>query len=94
MEYQVLSQDEQDDIVVSFMLSQERDKYCHELNLQRYTGMLEKLEPGKWRDQVLKLQADTVSRLAEINSIIEASKGQMPPAGRKTAAEQRIATAK
>ncbi|MBA7541718.1 hypothetical protein ES705_34034 [subsurface metagenome] len=89
--YQVLSQENQDDIIVSFMLSQERDKYCLELNLERYTVMLKTLGAGKWRDQVVKLQAESTSRLAEVDSIIEASKAQMPPPGRLAATEQRLA---
>ena len=91
-EYQVLSQDEQDDIIVSFMHGQERDKYCHELNLQRYTEMLKTLEAGKWRDQVLKLQEETNSRLAEVNSIIDVTKAQMPTPEHIAAAKQRLAT--
>lgn len=91
-EYQVLSQDEQDDIIVSFMHGQERDKYCHELNLQRYTEMLKTLEAGKWRDRVLKLQEETNSRLAEVNSIIDVTKAQMPTPEHIAAAKQRLAT--
>ncbi|MBA7557137.1 hypothetical protein ES705_49871 [subsurface metagenome] len=91
-EYLVLSQDEQDDIIVSFMLGQERDKYCHELNLQRYTEMLKTLEAGEWRDRVSKLKSETVSRLAEVNSIINVTKPQMPPLERITAAKQRRTT--
>ncbi len=90
MEYQILSQEEQDDIIVSFMLGQERDKYCHELNLQRYTKMLETSKAGKWHDRVLKLKDETVSRLAEVDSIIGVTVSQMPPRQRIDAAKQRI----
>ncbi|MBA7484016.1 hypothetical protein ES707_19535 [subsurface metagenome] len=92
-DYQVLTQDEKDDIIVSFMRGQERDKYCHELNLARYTEMLKTLEPGKWRDRVSKLKDDTVSRLVEVDSTIAATAAQMPPAGRVTAAKQRLEAA-
>lgn len=93
-EYQVLSQEEQDDIIVSFMLSQERDKFCLELNLNRYKDILEKGDgKGKWHDRVKELQAESVERLAEIDSIIGASKGQMPPQERIVAAQQRIVAA-
>ncbi|MBA7571863.1 hypothetical protein ES708_13632 [subsurface metagenome] len=93
MEYQILSQEEQDDIIVSFMLGQERDKYCHELNLQRYTEMLKTLKAGEWRDRVSKLEGETVSRLAEVNSIIGVTTPQMPSPERITAAKQRIEAA-
>ena len=91
-DYQVLSQEEQDDIIVSFMHGQERDKYCHELNLARYAEMLKTLEAGPWRDRVSKLNGETVSRLAEVNSIIDVTTPQMPPPDRITAAKQRLAT--
>ncbi|MBA7653876.1 hypothetical protein ES703_61739 [subsurface metagenome] len=89
-DYQVLSQDEQDDIVVSFMLSQERDKFCHELNLGRYDSMLPSLPDGEWKARVTDLRSETANRLAEINSIIEASKKGMPPAARLEAAKLRL----
>ena len=88
--YQVLSQGDQDDITVSFMLSQEQEKYCLELNLQRYEKMLRTLEAGTWRVQIEKLQTDSTSRLAEVNSIVEATKAQMPSAERISAAVARL----
>ena len=39
-DYQILSQDEQDDIVISFLHSQERDKFAHGLNLERYDAKI------------------------------------------------------
>ncbi len=89
-DYQVLSQDEQDDIIISFMLAQERDKYCHELSLQRYATMLKTLGAGEWHDRISKLQAETVSRLAEVNSIIDATRAQMPPLDRIAVAKARL----
>jgi hypothetical protein len=38
--YSVLSQDEQDEIIVNTVLAQERDHFSHELNIQRYSDML------------------------------------------------------
>ncbi len=93
-DYQVLSQEEQDDIIVSFMLGQERDKFCLELNLNRYKDVLEKGNgKGKWHDRVKELQAESVERLAEIDSIIEASKVQMPSQERVEAAQKRLLVA-
>ena len=89
-DYQVLSQDEQDDIVVSFMLSQERDKFCHELNLGRYDSMLPSLPDGEWKERVTQLRSETANRLVEVNSIIEASINKLPPAARLEAAKQRL----
>jgi len=89
-DYQVLNQDEQDEIIVSFMLSQERDKFCHDLNLARYDAMLESLSDGKWKDRIVVLRAETLERLAEVNSIIQATKPQLPTAERIEAAKTRL----
>ena len=89
-DYQVLSQDEQDDTIVAFMLSQERDKFCHELNLQRYKNILNKAKKSEWASRIAGLHADTLKRLAEIDSIIEATRPQMPLAKRLEAAKQRL----
>ncbi|KKM64549.1 hypothetical protein LCGC14_1500320 [marine sediment metagenome] len=93
MVYQVLTQDEQDDIKVSFLLSQERDKYCHELNLERYAAMLEALEDGEWKTRVTKLHDETAGRLAEVDSIIAATLPQMPASERIEAAKLRLKAA-
>ena len=90
MEYQILSQEEQDDIIVSFMLGQERDKYCHELNLERYTEMLKTSKAGEWHDRLLKLRNETASRLVEVNNIISVTVSQMPPQERIDATKLRI----
>lgn len=89
-DYQVLSQDEQDEIAVSFMLSQERDKFCLELNSARFDEMLKTLEDGEWKTRVAQLRAETSKRLVEVNSIIEATKPTMPPSARVEAAKLRL----
>lgn len=89
-EYQVLSQDEQDDIVVSFMLSQEKDKFCLELNSARFDEMLKGLEEGDWRTRVVQLHADATKRLAEVDSIIKATLPTLPPSGRVEATILRL----
>ncbi|MDD5510518.1 MAG: hypothetical protein PHI12_06905 [Dehalococcoidales bacterium] len=90
MTYQVLSQDEQDDIIASFMLSQERDKFCHELNLARYEAMLEVLPEGEWKQRVASLRNETQKRLGEVNDIIAASLVSMPSSERVEASKQRM----
>ena len=87
--YRVLSQEEQDDIIVAYMLSQERDKYCHELNLARYAAM-ERSANGDWGDRISKLKAETEVRLAEVNSVIAETEKQLPPQERLEAAIIRL----
>ena len=72
-DYQILSQDEQDDIVISFLHSQGRDKFAHGLNLERYDTMLKSLPDGEWKNRISQLRVETSKRLAEVNSTIEAS---------------------
>jgi len=91
MAYQLLTQDEQDDITVAFMLSQERDKYCHEVNKARYVTMLSALEDGDFKVRITKLHAETAGRLAEVNSIIAATVPEMPTQARIDASMVRIA---
>lgn len=93
-DYTVLDANEQDDIVVSFMLAQEKDKYCHEINLARYDSMLVVLPDGDWKKRVSGLRSDTVQRLTEVNSIIEATKAQMPSTDRIEAAKLRLSSVK
>ena len=90
MVYDVLSQEEQDEIVVSFMLAQERDQFCHNLNRTRYELMLTTLAEGKWKQRVAELRAETLSRLGEVDSIIAATKPQLPDVARVAAAKARI----
>lgn len=88
--FKVLSQEDQDEILVEFLEAQERDLFCHQINLERYQEMLETLEPGPWRDRILQLKQETESRLEEVESIIEATLRQLPPPERLEAAKQRV----
>jgi hypothetical protein len=92
MAYRVLSQDEQDEIIVAFMQAQERDLYCHQLNLARYNQMLSKLPDGEWKSQIIKLRDETAKRLDEVQSIIAATESQLPPAEQIEAAKTRLAS--
>ena len=89
-EYTVLSEDEKDDVIVTFMLSQEKDKYCHELNKARYEAMLKTLEDGDWKNRVTRLYEETLKRLEEVNSIIEATKPQLPSPEKISFAKKRL----
>jgi len=92
--YKTLSQEEQDDIIVSFFLQQERDKYCHELNLARYDNILKTTKDGNWKNKISSLRSDTIKRLAEVNSIVDATQGQLPPPDRLDLAKKRLKASK
>jgi hypothetical protein len=92
--YEILTQEEQDEIVVSYLHSQERDEYCHEINLNRFNEMLATLPAGKHKDRITQLRDQTQERLGEVQSIIAATKKQLPSAERLQAAKQKLAAKK
>lgn len=91
MAYLVLTQDEQDDMIVQTLLAQERDHFAHTLNQERYAEIL-KSRPADdpFAVRVQQLHDETVSRLAEVNAIVDALTPQLPDAGRIVAAVARI----
>lgn len=88
--YTLLTDEEKDDMVVSFLKSQERDMYCHEINIERYDTMLKTLPEGDFKKRVQELFRDEKKRKAEIESIIIATVPKMPSAERITAAKLRL----
>jgi len=88
--YRLLTQQEQDDIIVSYMLSQERDAYCHSINLERFNTMLMDLPPGKFKERIEGLRNDTQLRLTEVQATVDATKDQLPPQARIDDALTRI----
>jgi hypothetical protein len=90
----LMSDEEKDDVIVSFMRGQEQDRYCLLLNRDRYDAMLKVIPEGKWRDQIEELHQQTLSRLEQLDSIIAASLPQMPPDERVQAAMARITAKK
>ncbi len=88
--YQLLTPDEQDDIIAGFLLAQERDLYSHTINKQRFESMLATLPDGTWKKRVQELKDQTDSRLNEVQTIIEATKAQLPSQLRLDAAKARM----
>lgn len=94
-QYQLLTQDEQDEIVATFLKAQERDLFTHKLNLERFEAMLASLPAGEFKDQIQRLRNETIARIGEVEAIIEKTLPQAPPVARMQAAiaraEQRAA---
>lgn len=85
--YKALSQDEMDQILVEFYRATERDLFCHEVNLERYQEMLKTIPEGLWRERITQLAVETEARIAEVQSVLEATKlKQLPPEARFKAA--------
>lgn len=94
-QYQLLTQDEQDEIIATYLKAQERDLFTHKLNLQRFEAMLASLPAGEFKDQIQRLRNETIARIGEVEAIIEKTLPQAPPVARMQAAiaraEQRAA---
>ena len=89
-DFKVLTEEEQDEIIVEFLEAQERDLFSHTINLDRFERMLRKLPNGPWRERIEELKRQTQERLMEVASIIEATLPQLPPPERIRAAKQRL----
>lgn len=90
-EFEVLSQDEQDETIVAFFLAQERDLHALTVSIERYQNMLKTLPPGPWRERIEQLLNESLERKFQVESIIEATRPQLPPPERIEAAKLRLA---
>jgi hypothetical protein len=86
----LMTDDEKDDVIVSFMRGQEQDRYCLQLNHDRYVAMLKELPEGAWRTQIAEGYQQALDRIAQLDSIIKATLSQMPSEERVMAAMGRI----
>src|SRR5258705_8994004 len=77
MKYKILTDEEQDDILASFLLGQERDHYCHEINEQRYEEMLPTLPDGAFKERIATLLKDTKERKKEVEHILTKTHAQI-----------------
>jgi ferritin-like metal-binding protein YciE len=89
-EYQLLTQEEQDEIIAAFLKAQERDLFTHRLNLQRFEAMLPSLPAGEFKQRIQQLRNETIDRIAEVEAIIEKTLPQAPPIERMKAAIARV----
>ena len=90
MPYECINTDEQDDIIVGFLRSQEKDEYCHSTNLARFNDMLVGLPAGRFKDRITQLRDDTQERLNEVQAIIASTMSQLPDQTRIDASLGRI----
>ena len=69
--YQALSVEDQEEILVNYLLAQERDHYCHTVNCERFQEMLKTMAADDpFRPRIEQLCAETISRLAEVDAIL------------------------
>lgn len=92
MAYKVLSEEEQDNIIVAFYLEQERDHYCHTISLARYDAMLPDIPDGsELKEQIKELRGQTLQRIDAVERYMAAAERQLPPTQERiTAAKNRL----
>jgi hypothetical protein len=89
-QYQLLTQEEQDEIIAAYLKAQERDLFTHRLNLERFEAMLPSLPPGEFKQRIQQLRNETIDRIAEVEAIIEKTLPQAPTRERMLAAIARV----
>lgn len=91
MDYVLFDEDKQHEALANTLLAQEMDHYIHSVNLARYKQMLVSLPHGEFRDRIqLDHHDETVKRLSEVQSILDALRLQLPSAEKLKAALTRI----
>lgn len=90
--YKTLTQEEKDDIIVSFLHQQEIDHLCHTINKQRYEKIINDPEivDSKFKDRIRQLKLEIELRLFEVEKIIEHTQFQLPSEERIKSASKRI----
>ena len=77
--FRVLSQEEQDDMIIQTLHAQERDLFMHTVNKERYEELVKTLPEGnELRVKLEKEVAVVASRIEEVEKIIEAIEKQLP----------------
>ena len=81
IKYQVLTLEEQHDMIVGTLLSQEKDYYIHSINQERYEFILydESLDrTSEFAKRISNLLYETIQRKEEVLLILHAVQRQLP----------------
>ena len=89
--YKTISQDEKDDIIVSFLHQQEMDHLCHSINKVRYDRILNdvSIPNDEFKQNIQKLRDEVVLRIAQVEKIMEHTVDQLPSQERIDASVER-----
>jgi hypothetical protein len=91
MEYEYLTQEEQDDYVAEAMRGREWEHFQRAVNIANYEKMLETLEPGERRVLIVKLLGEEQEYTKHEEHIYTALSVQLPHGPRREAAKIRVA---
>ena len=90
MAYQVLTQEDQDEIIVDYMKATERDLHCHLINVERYDVILAGATGAEHRSDIEGRRTEALSRIEEVQAISNATVAQLPTRARIDLALARI----
>ena len=92
MAFEILTEDEQDETIVNFMVAQERDLHSHNISIDRFDAILLLDISTEFRARIEGLWGETFSRIEEVQAIIDATVTlvQLPSQARIDAALARI----
>jgi hypothetical protein len=91
MSYKTISEDEKDDIIVSFLHQQELDHLCHSINKVRYEKILSdrSIPDDEFKQNIQKLKDEVELRISQVEKIIEHTVEQLPSQERIDASVER-----
>lgn len=89
--YRILTQAQQDDVVVNTLMAQEASHHSHALNVDRYAALLQTLPQGPRYDQIAALLVTEQEALDFHEHLIEATTAQLPAQADLDASVARLA---
>ena len=75
MNYKVITEVDKKKIMDDFLRAQEMDLFCHTINAERYSKMLQdpKMSEGEFKEKIKRLLSETEERIKETELIISNS---------------------
>lgn len=91
MEYLTLTEDEQHEMLVQTLASQERDHWMHTVNAERFEAiLLDSTLTPHFRTRIVELLKQTRDRIHEVTQILEKLQPQLPPKEKILEVQQRL----
>jgi hypothetical protein len=78
MNYIVLNEDEKNEILINTLLAQERDHFCYERNVERYTNLIPTLPEGEYKDKISALLITEQKALENTEATLAHTQAQLP----------------
>lgn len=76
--YAVLTQAEQDDMVVATVHAQEQAHFQHALNVERYTAMVADMPEGPFKERITALLVTEQAAVSDHEQLLDKTVAQLP----------------